>query len=910
MQKADPLIRTKLCPPLIRPDLVPRPRLQEQIARGLCGPLTLIIAPAGYGKTTLVASCIAGCGMPTAWLSLDKNDNQPGRFLSYVTAALHGIDQRIGNEAAGLLTGIQPATAEAVLIELINDLDRIGGEIALVLDDYQFIASQAVHEATVFLLEHSPRTLHLVVASRSDPPLPLARLRALGQTVELRAADLRFTEPEATRFLNEVMDLHLGAEAVAALEERTEGWIAGLQMASLALQASLTMRERKDVRQFIAGFSGTHRYILDYLLEEVLAAQPPEIEHFLLRTSILERLTAPLCDFLFASDEGPDPAGDRWAQPRIQSSASALEYLERANLFLAPLDDERIWFRYHHLFADLLRARLNQALPDEAHRLRLRAAAWLEEKDLIPEAIHQLFTAQEVERAADLIERHGPARLSDGDPTVLQLADGLPQAVIISRPKIGLYQIWMLICEGRIGKAISLMNGLRSLQTAAEINDERRWMHTMIATALAFLAPPNSAPEANPLPDDQMLDEIPANEPILRNAADFLYVMALARREELDRAVEIAARCIQAEKPLENSLVIPSLAPFLTRIYIIQGRLHTAESMCRRFLAPIREGGARFIYTAGSMQIDLGEALYEWNRLEEAESHIRNGLSDNEPWRNIMTDGFGLTALARVLQAKGDFTGALQIVEKLENRLKELPRPREFEEELRTLRVRVQLAAGNLQDPIQWADRIERSTDYELHRECYRLTLARIRLAQGRYAEVTKMVAGLLPQLSTRSRISRQLEADLLQAAAAAGQQRLAEALQRIDAALALAEPEGYIRTFLDTGEPARELLQAYLRSPAAARKLYAQKILDAFSNARPAATGKNRESGLIEPLTERELEVLRLIAEGRTNREIAGLLIVSPGTVKAHTAGIYRKLDVANRTEAAARARELGILS
>ena len=363
MQKADTLIRTKLRQPFTRPGLVPRPRLQEQIAQGLVGPLTLITAPAGFGKTTLVASCIAGCGVPAAWLSLDRDDNQAGRFLSYVIAALQEAGPAIGSEAARLLAASQEAPPAAVLTSLINDLDAAGGEIVLVLDDYQFIGSQAVHEAVTFLLEHCPRTFHLVIASRSDPLLPLARLRARGQTAELRTADLRFTEAEAAQFLNEVMGLDLDAPSVAALEERTEGWIAGLQMASIAMQSHLSLRDRKDVRGFIAGFSGTNRYILDYLLEEVLAGLPPNIQRFLLCTSILERLTAPLCDAVLADGEGPKT-----------ESAPILEYLERANLFLVQLDDERQWYRYHHLFADLLRNQLQKSLGDQGvARYHLRA---------------------------------------------------------------------------------------------------------------------------------------------------------------------------------------------------------------------------------------------------------------------------------------------------------------------------------------------------------------------------------------------------------------------------------------------------------------------------------------------------------------------------------------------------------
>ena len=306
MQKADPLIRTKLRPPFSRLELVPRLRLQARIKEGLCGPLTLVTAPAGFGKSTLVASCVADCGMPVAWLSLDKDDNQVGRFLNYLVAALRQADNRVGNEAAQLLATAQQPVPEAILTCLINDLDAIDREFVLVLDDYHFINSQAVHDEVTFLLEHCPRTFHLVIATRSDPPLPLARLRARGQTVELRAAELGFTEPEAAQFLNDVMGLGLDAGSVAALEERTEGWIAGLQMASIALQSHLSMRDRGDASGFIEGFSGTNRYILDYLLEEVLAGQPPEIQRFLLHTSILERLTAPLCEAVLEVDM---PAG-------------------------------------------------------------------------------------------------------------------------------------------------------------------------------------------------------------------------------------------------------------------------------------------------------------------------------------------------------------------------------------------------------------------------------------------------------------------------------------------------------------------------------------------------------------------------------------------------------------------------
>jgi LuxR family maltose regulon positive regulatory protein len=341
----------------------------------------------------------------------------------------------------------------------------------------------------------------------------------------------------------------------------------------------------------------------------------------------------------------------------------------------------------------------------------------------------------------------------------------------------------------------------------------------------------------------------------------------------------------------------------------MQGRLHTAASLCSEYLDPIQEKGFRFISSAGSMEVVLGEVLYEWNRLEEAEQLIRDGLRANEPWGNIMSDAFGTFALTLVLQAKGDYAGAMQIVEKFETRLQGPLRPSEFQEEYRTLRVRVQLASGDLQNASRWAEQIQRSEDFHLHEEYYRLILARIRLAQGRYAEAEEMLAGVPCPVGAGNRTTRQLEINLLRAAALAGQNHLQEAFRLVESCFDLAEPEGYIRVFLEVGEPARELLAAYLRSAAPGHKLYAQKLLDAFSPSIGAGSSGPQQAGLIEPLSGRELEVLQLMALGKTNQEIARQLIVSPGTVKAHTASIYRKLDVANRTEAVARARQLSIL-
>jgi LuxR family transcriptional regulator, maltose regulon positive regulatory protein len=822
------LLKTKLYLPKVRSKRVSRLRLLAHLDDIPAYALTLVSAPAGFGKTSLLAEWAVRAEFQVAWLSLDAGDNDPARFFNYLSAALDNAVDGVAANTQALLDSPQPLQPQYIVTVLLNDIDTAGEPVLLVLDDFQFITSQAVHEAVAYLLEHITPNLHLVIASRSDPPLPLARLRARGDLLELRGDDLRFTLPETSEFFNQVMNLDLKIEDVQILSSRTEGWIAGLQM------AALSMRDRDEVIGFIEEFSGTNRYILDYLLEEVLSNQSPEIQRFLLHTSILERLTAPLCDALLAGSERPEPGDkddEQSLSPSLHHSASILEYLERANLFLVALDDGRVWYRYHHLFADLLKVRQHQAQPDLVPILHIRASTWLEQKGYIVQAIQHLFAAEEMDRAVDLIERYAPAYLEDSDPSVLQMADSLPIEMVLARPKIGLYQAWFLIIQGQTRKAIPLLNELARQPGSTYSHSCQSWMQTIITTALAFLSPPAGAPGYIPLPDYLLLDDIPAEELVLRNAADFLYGMALGRRGELDRAVDVSVKCIQKEKTSLGTRTIPTLAPLLTRIYLMQGRLHAAASLCREFLNSYQERGFRFIYTTGSMKIDLGEVLYEWNCLEEAEQLIQDGLQANEPWRNIMTDGFGLVALTRVLQARGAYARAMQVVEKFEERLLEHSQPREFNEELRTLKVRLQLASGDLQNPFHWADQILQSEDFDLHADYYTLTLARIRLAQCRYEEVEKLLSASVVGVGVGSQISKKLESNLLLAAAVAGQDRLLEALGLIEVSLALAEPEGYMRIFLDVGEPARGLLAAYLRSDDPAHKLYAQKLLDAFSS-------------------------------------------------------------------------------
>jgi LuxR family transcriptional regulator, maltose regulon positive regulatory protein len=912
MQRTDSLIRTKLHLPLTRPGLVSRPRLLERIKHGLSGPLTLITAPAGFGKTTLVATCVADFGMPIAWLSLDKDDNQAERFLYYLVAALQNADNSIGSEAAQLISATSQAPSEAILTSLINDLDRGGGEIVLVLDDYQFISNPPVHAAVAFLLEHCPETFHLLIATRSDPPWPLARLRGRNQVIELRAADLRFTEVEAAQFLNEIMGLHLGAGSVKALEVRTEGWIAGLQM------AALSMSKHEDISGFIAGFSGTNRYILDYLLEEVLSSQPQEIQRFLLLTSILERLTAPLCDALLANNEGVMNQGDDRARGRESLSAgqsgAVLEFLERANLFLMPLDDERIWYRYHHLFSDLLRARLVESQPELIPQLHLRASQWFEQNDLVPEAIRHSLSIQDFERSAGLILKYGPARWSQNEPSVMCLVGNLSPELLIRHPKLGIYQAWILISSGQTPAAITLLSTLEEHIQEDDPSLSTTWMRAYIDLLLAYSAHSGDRIDPGSLPDLQAFHSMPEEDSGLHNIADFIYAMLLGRRGELDAPAEILLQCIQRDSAAGGTTAIPLVVPLLARIRLMQGRLHEAADLCRETLKPINKKGTSFFYMAGSLHIILGEILREWNELEEAEAQIREGMRVNEPWQMVTADALGFVALARVQEAQGNITGAIATLGTLETMFEDRTTPPDWEGELRSLQVRLWLATGNLRRAVNWVRHFPIPPSPNPIQETDLLTAARVHMAEKNYQEARQLLEALNQAPGIEKRFNRKIKIDLLMACALAGQNQMPQAFKWLETSLSQAEPEGLIRVFLDMGHPMQSLLARWLaHASAGPLRDHAIHLLSQFDRKPLAVTAAQKKVSptdeLVEPLSPRELEVLHLMALGRTNQEIAQQLIVARGTIKAHTANIYRKLDVANRTEAVARAMQLTLL-
>jgi LuxR family transcriptional regulator, maltose regulon positive regulatory protein len=910
MQKADLLIHTKLHLPFIRAEVVHRPRLQKRIMEGLRGPLTLITAPAGFGKTTLVASCISSCGLPAAWLSLDKSDNQDGRFLTYLVAALQKVNPSAGNEAEKLLKAVQPASPEIVLTSLINELDVANVETALVLDDYQLIDSRAVHDDVSFLLEHCPQSFHILIVTRSDPPLPLARLRGRGQTVELRAVDLRFTGQEAAQFLNDVMQLQLDSESVKALADRTEGWIAGLQM------AALSMRDREDVLGFIKGFSGTSRYILDYLLEEVLARQTPEIQRFLLYTSILDRLSAQLCDAVLSID-----ASDSIFHV---SSASMLEYLERENIFLVPLDDQRIWYRYHHLFADLLRTELQKSLVIQGiAQLHLRAALWFEQNGSTLEAIHQASLASDFDRVERLIEQNYFELMNHGEMISIKFwTKKLSKELIYSRPRLCIYEALSRSWFGQLDEADVLLKEAEKRIRSQHSDPE---MHSMLGF-LIYVQSRVAALHGN------MRRAIALNLSARDNTPADNLAMQLTIGITLGLEYFLDGDFIRAVKTLEKVIewgysfndITDGIAAYgiLARLYALQGRLHKAYEQHQKAEQWLNMATGSHLGAKGLIEVGIADVLYEWNDLNAALVHIEQGLDLIPLWGKTDDMVMALTTLSRIHFAQGNRHSASEAMEKAIQLIQACGVFSEARNAVETAQIRFFLAHGDRRSAAQWADSFEQNSHqkmddlddpFRFRDEAVQIARVRVFMAQNKLDDAMGLISTLEENAQSFGRIGRLIEIKILKALSMQKMGNIVRANNALAESLALAEPEGYLRVFLDEGQPIQMLLNQWVTCTTTnplhkyATRLSSQ--LDAELQLRTDREKPSPANNFIDPLSARELEVLKLMALGRTNQEIARLLVVAPGTIKAHAASIYRKLDVANRTEAVARARQFGLL-
>jgi LuxR family maltose regulon positive regulatory protein len=890
------LLQTKLYIPPLRPNLVPRPHLIKRINQGLqLGyKLTLISAPAGFGKTTLVSEWVASCERPAAWLSLDEGDNDPTRFLAYLVAALQTHAANIGEGVLVVLQSPQPPPTDSILTALLNEITTVPDNFVLVLDDYHVIdatpvdASTSVDGALTFLLEHLPPQMHLVIATREDPSLPLARLRARSQLTELRAADLRFSSSEAAEFLNQAMGLDLSADDIAALEIRTEGWITGLQLAALALQGPISMQGHEDASSLIKSFTGSHRFVLDYLIEEVLEQQSESVHSFLLKTAILDRLTGSLCNAITGQNNGQQ----------------TLEMLDRANLFIVPLDNERRWYRYHHLFADLLRQRLGQsAAPavgndgrdvDELHR---RASIWYEENGQEIEAFLHAAAANDIERAARLVEGDGmPLTLRGEAAPVLKWLASLPTTVLDARPSLWVSYASALNFAGQPTAAEQKLLAAEAALQGTGPDDKTNDIVGHIAAIRAMLAIGQNQPETIIAQSRRALTYLhPDNLPVRITTT---WMLGHAYHLQGDRAAASRAytEVISTSQASGNIIATIAATTGLGSIQESENQLFLAAESYRRGLQLF---GDRPQVVAVGAYIGLARIFYEWNDLDAAGQHGQQSIQLARQIDSI--DAFAICGvlLARLKITQGDAPGAVAILAEAEqfvhqhNFMHRMP-------EVAAAQVLTLLHQGNLAAAAHLAEKHDLPNSQ-----------ARVHLAQGDTATALAVLEPLRRQVEAKGWENERLKVKVLQVIAHHAHGDRDRAVQLLGEALVLAEPGGFIRTFVDEGPPMAELLYETLSRGITPD--YARRLLAAFPAVEREQTAQSKsqaqESELIEPLSDREIEVLQLISEGLTNQEIASRLFLSLNTVKVHTRNINGKLGVHTRTQAVAMGRALGIL-
>jgi LuxR family maltose regulon positive regulatory protein len=915
VSQPNPPLTTKLYIPPTRPDVVSRPRLIERLNQGLDCRLTLVSAPAGFGKTTLVSEWLSGLERPSAWLSLDESDNDLARFLSYVIAALQRIDatpstlppsgasgQALGLKAQALLQTPKPPAIEPLLTPVINEIAALDTSFVLVLDDYHAITLPTIHEVVTFLLEHMPLNMHLVIATREDLPMLLARLRAERQMMEIRGGDLRFTEEEATAFLNQTMGLKLSPEDVTSLERRTEGWIVGLQLAALSMQEVPPER----IPDFIHAFTGSHRYIVDYLTEEVLRSRPPGTRSFLLRTSILDRLTGRLCDAVCdAACEGDGQA--------------TLERLEEANLFLVPLDNERRWYRYHHLFAELLHNQLVASHPELVSTLHRTASTWFESEGLLSEAVAHSIAAQDWQLAARQILRTMIEMMSRGEnyTTSLRQLEALPDEIVRASPHLGIMYAYVLAIRIQLDRVEPRLQEIEStagdqLTTELELQIKDVRAHVAILQNNGERASELSREVLEALPEDRADDNPLQRQARMGMVFNFghIYLFFKGNAPEAQHwYAETLALCQEAGSTTLSLRAMMGLA----QAQQLQGQLHLAYETCQQGLQLAKTTEERYgqgLPATAWVQVVLADLLREWNKLDDAADYLEECIELCRLWQ--VGDMLCASYLfqARVRQAHGYFAGALDSIRQAEHL------PQTYRDvpwtggPIPACRARLMLAqavsaedAGYLKAVEQWVEARGLRTDGEiksLKAEIEHLVWVRLLIIQDEPNQALKLLARLLQAAEDGGRRGHVVEILALQALAQGALGDTQQALISLERSLSLAKPEGYVRLFVDEGLPMLKLLRQ-----AAARGIapdYVGELLAAFEI-------ETEDEGLVEPLSDRELEVLCLLSTDLSAPEIAAELVISANTVRTHIKHIYSKLDAHSRYEALERAKELNLL-
>jgi LuxR family maltose regulon positive regulatory protein len=909
-----PLLDSKHRLPRRRPQAVARPRLAQRLDAASRAALTVLSAPAGFGKTTALTEWLATVpegAASTAWVSLDGGDNDPALFWTYVITAVQAATGGAGASALPLLVSSSPSTQPA-LTALLNEVNGLSEDLVLVLDDYHVIEAPEVHEGMRFLLEHQPPRLHVVLATRTDPPLAIPRMRARGQLLEVRAADLRFTQEESGRYLNDLMGLGLDDGDVAALEDRTEGWIAALQLAALSLQG------RGDASAFIAGFAGDDRYVVDYLVEEVLARQPPEVRDFLLQTSVLDRLTGPLCDAVTGRDGG----------------AATLVALERANLFLVPLDDRRAWYRYHHLFSDVLTVHLRQEPAERVAELHRRASAWFEADGDTAQAINHALSGGDTSRAADLLELAIPVLSRQRrEAELARWVRSLPEDVVRVRPVLGVAFVGALAQAADFGTVDARLSAIeRALRpdgsTWAEEpppglvvvdEDGYRAVPATIELYRAALALAHGDLEGTVEHARQALHLAPPENDLVRAAAGALGGLASWTAGDLTSAHAAYTESVAGLTRAGFISDVLGCSIALGDVRQTQGRLGDAVHAYRRALdLAASDSGAGPLRGTADMHVAIAAVLLERDDLAGAAEHLStsDGLGEHlglpqHPYRSRVV-------LARLREADGDLDQALELLDHADRVYAGDYSPNA--RPVPAVRARLRLRRGELGHAQAWARQRHLSAEDDLSylREYEHLTLARILIARHRTAGDTTalpQVLTLLQRLRAAAEEGQRgasvLEVRILQALAHHAHADAPAALGALSHAVALAQPEGFVRLFADEGPPMASLLKALTRQPAVDPG-YVRRLLHATTRTAGTAGTQHRPvqpTGPVDPLSDRELDVLRLLGSDLDGPDIARALSVSLNTLRTHTKNIYAKLGVTSRRAAVSRAQELDLL-
>jgi LuxR family maltose regulon positive regulatory protein len=886
---APELLQTKLAIPSARADRVPRARLIQQLNAGLECPLTLICAPAGFGKTSLITDWYEQSDrsrFPLAWLSLDEEDNDPTRFLTYLISALATISNTPFEDLLSSLRSPQPQPPKLILTALISQIEKFPQPFALILDDYHRVAVP-IDEPLAFLLDHLPAQMHLVITSRDDPSLPLSRLRSRSQLAEIRADDLRFTREEAAIFLEQKLGVSLSAEQIMELDARTEGWIAGLQLAVLA------MKGRKDIAGFIDAFTGSHRFILDYLTEEVLSRQSDELQSFLLQTSILSRLSGPLCDAVTGRTDGQ----------------ASLEQIEHGNLFLIALDSERSWYRYHHLFGDMLQRHLKQSNADNVPDLYRNASLWFEQNGLVGEAIEHALLSQDSERAARLLDQYGERVWTHGElATFMRWLEALPEEVFLAHPKLGLNQALLLTFVDKFVQAEQRLSQVERVLAESDTDETARTAFIQQAavirtTVSLMVGPGGNVTLAAGHKALSLLADSDARRAWIMMIIGCAHYVSNGEMADAESCLEEAIRL--GEKTNDSLTIMISLT-HLARMNITRGYLRQAEVAVKRQLQ-------HSIDPRWNGQTAVGYALVDRSKVRYERHDVKGALADlieaqqivqAHALKRISVDSYVM--MARLKHFQGEERHASELMAEAAHIL-QANDLKEIMISVTPWQAWLRLMQGDLAAAEQWAKEIEPTTSENLNPalEFEHITIARIQIAQGRLDDAQQLLDRLLSAARDNGRMGRVITICVLQAIAAWQQGNRDRALNALTDALSLGEPEGYVRTFVDEGKLMAELLGEAQKRGIAPE--YVTKLLEAFEAIAPQKPSSSEQEWIgetIEPLSVRELEVLRLMVDGASNREIAQKLYVSMGTVKKHLSNIFAKLDTHSRTQAIATAR------